>query len=663
MKKTIAFYDTECYPNYWLLKIRPVGCPVITFRLREGERFTTQQVDKIISVFSVYTVVSFNGIKYDVPMISAALAKYTPEQLKYLNDEIIVHKVKAWELGLPDWKPADHIDIMEVLPGAGGQKQYAGRIHYKTMRDLPYDPDHTLVGGEFDEVDIYCENDLDVLQALYDAVRPQLRQRQMFTERYGIDLRSKSDAQMAETVLKYRCELATGRRIYKADIDYSLQFHCDVPDFIGYSLPQLNHALQMVRESVFKIDHHGRVAMPPQLENLKITIGNSVYEMGLGGLHSKEEKLVAVSDENNQVLMPDVAAYYPNLMINSGKFPPALGQHFVSEFKGITEERLKKYKPLVKKLKAAGLAEGDLEYDDAITGDGGIKIMINGTFGKTNSPYGVLYAPQMFVQTTIPGQLSLLMLIEWYEHYQIPVISANTDGLVVLCPRDKIDLHKQIVSEWERRTNLTMETVEYKSIYARDVNSYFAISDRGEIKRKGEYAKSGLIEKKNPDTEICSDAVAAFLACGTPLLETLLTCRDIRQFVTIVKVAGGGVKLWGVGASKHTLVRDMVDVLIRNGWVKSGRKWVRNGVECDPRSAYEQCFAPQRREYLGKVVRWYYSDQAPGTIVYESNGNTVGMSEGAKPAMVLPDEFPSDIDYLWYLNKAQNILKDIGYSC
>jgi hypothetical protein len=29
--------------------------------------------------------------------------------------------------------------------------------------------------------------------------------------------------------------------------------------------------------------------------------------------------------------------------------------------------------------------------------------------------------------------------------------------------------------------------------------------------------------------------------------------------------------------------------------------------------------------------------------------------------MTLPDEFPSDIDYAWYIQKADDMLRDLGY--
>lgn len=658
--RELAFYDTECYPNYWLLKLKPRDGVTQSFRIFAGQSFDHQQLAAIRAAFETYTTVSFNGNNYDVPMISGALMGFTVKQLKWLNDQLIVHKQKHWEMELVRWEPADHIDVMEVAPGAGGLKQYAARIHYHTIRDLPYDPGHTLEGAEFMEVDSYCENDLDSLAALYDSLRPQVEQRVRLSARYGIDLRSKSDAQLAEAVLRVRCQHALGRKIYKPEVDWGMQFQYRVPPFIAYASPQLQRALELVREAVFRLDHNGNVAMPPQLENLEIAIGNSVYTMGIGGLHSQEKKLVVVSDEHHQVQMPDVASYYPSLMLNSGEYPPAMGRAFAEEFGQLKAERLAA-KAKQGQLKKAGTTNTP-EYHDTVADNEGGKIMINGTFGKTGSPYSVLFAPTMLMQTTITGQLSLLMLIEWLEHYGIPVVSANTDGLVTKCPRPLLTTCNALIDEWQRRTGLEMEIEDYRALYARDVNSYFAISAKGDVKRKGEYAKAGLLEKKNPDVEICSDAVAALLANGTPLRDTIFACRDIRKFVTIQKVAGGGVKLWGEGPRKDARVRDMVPVLEVNGWLKAGRQWTKIGIgTMSAQDAYKLCFAPQRPEYLGKVVRWYYGTQSPGPIVYATNGNTVSLSYGSCPCMTLPSEFPADVDFDWYIKKAESILVDIGY--
>lgn len=662
----VAFYDTECYPNYWLLKFRPRKAAVYTFRLYAGQSFSPADAARIRLLFEAFTTVSFNGNGYDVPLITGALMGYTPEQLKWLNDQIIVYKVRPWDLNLPEWSPVDHIDIMEVIPGAGSQKLFAGRIHYKTMRDLPYEPGTYLTPEQIANVDEYCENDLGQLEALYDEVTPQIKLRAKYGARYGLDLRSKSDAQMSEAVIKRRCEQLLGQKIYKPVIDWAFVFRYRTPDFIAFATPQLQHVLGLVQESIFRLNEPGTltkgkaVAMPPQLEGLTVTLGQTTYSIGIGGLHSKDETAAYVAEETHVLRDADVRGYYPNQMIKSGEVPPALGQPFMEIFRDIVHDR-DACKARVAELKAAKQTDTP-EYEEAATGNDGGKIMSNGTFGKTGSPHSVLWAPTMMIQTTLNGQLSLLMLIEWHEHYGIPIISANTDGIVMRCPKDKLHVSDALIKEWERRTGLEMEFTEYRGLYMRDVNNYFAVKTDGSVKRKGEYAPASLIMKKSPDVEICSDAVAEFLSNGTPILYTISACRDIRKFVTIQKVTGGAVKMWGEGPRKGALVRDMVPTLQACGWAKEGRLWRRGDVLAPAATAYSACFEPQRPEYLGKVVRWYYGTNAPGPIVYASNGNTVSLSYGAQPCMTLPDEFPADIDYAWYITKAENILVDIGKS-
>jgi hypothetical protein len=43
-----------------------------------------------------------------------------------------------------------------------------------------------------------------------------------------------------------------------------------------------------------------------------------------------------------------------------------------------------------------------------------------------------------------------------------------------------------------------------------------------------------------------------------------------------------------------------------------------------------------------------------------STGNKVGKTEGARPVMSLPLEFPQDIDFEWYIREAIGLLYDCG---
>lgn len=663
--KPVALFDTESFPNYWLLKFRVQNGPLYTFQLRAGESLSPIDVSRVLTLFGLFTVVSFNGIYYDCPMISCALAGFTAEQLKWMSDQLIGEGRKPWELGdSAGWRPPDHIDIMEVLPGSGSQKQYAGRIHCKTMRDLPYDDRTWLNEAQIVEVDSYCENDLSVLEALYQALAPQLEIRVRLGSRWGIDLRSCSDAQVGERVIKAGCEQILCQRIYKPEIDWNIRFRYEIPHFIDFCAPELQRALQLIRESIFALGPSGHVVLPEQLEGLEIPIGKTIYRLGIGGLHSKDKRVVHRSDNDFILRDNDVRGYYPRLILNSGHWPPALGPAFRDAYGAIVSERDadKAEEKRLKKLgntKDPSFVEGYAAYS---RNEGG-KVASNGPFGKLGSPFSILFAPEMLIHTTLTGQLSLLMLAEWHEMQGIQVVSANTDGILIRCPRAKVAVSESIIDYWQKKTGLEMETKEFKAIYMRDVNNYVGIplDETEEIKRKGEYARSGLIEKKNPDVEICGDAVAEFLAKGTPVAFTVAACRDIRKFVTVQKVTGGAVKLWGEGPRKEMKVADMTTVLLTNGWTKVGRKWTRDGIVTDARSAYCSCFAPQQPEYLGKVIRWYYGTRAPGTIIYNSNGNQVSLSYGAQPCMTLPDKFPSDVDYAWYIANCESMLKDVGY--
>ena len=201
------------------------------------------------------------------------------------------------------------------------------------------------------------------------------------------------------------------------------------------------------------------------------------------------------------------------------------------------------------------------------------------------------------------------MLIERLELAGIPVVSANTDGIVIKCPRAKLAECEDIVTAWELfDTGYSTEATEYSAMYSRDVNNYIAIKPDGTTKTKGVFATEGLM--KNPVATICTEAVIEKLVNGTPVGETIQASLDVRKFVVIRTVKGGAV-------------------------------W--------------------RDQELGKAVRWVHSPEGE-PIYYKTNGNKVATSEGAWPLMDLPDVFPDSlIDYEWYENKANEMLEEIGY--
>jgi hypothetical protein len=271
--------------------------------------------------------------------------------------------------------------------------------------------------------------------------------------------------------------------------------------------------------------------------------------------------------------------------------PKALGTPFLQVYQSIVERRMA--------AKKAG---------DKVTADT-LKIAVNGSFGKLGSKYSALYAPDLLIQTTITGQLALLMLIERMVALGVRVLSANTDGIVIHHKSSLEAAVKQVAWDWMLDTTYTLERTDYEVIASRDVNNYLAVKLDGTIKGKGCFAPTGL--QKNPDQPIVYAAVAQHIAMGYPIEQAIRDCKDIAQFCTVRRVTGGA-------------------------------QW--------------------RGTFLGKAVRFYLSTgvREDECIHYFTNSNRVPKSAGAMPLMTLPDTFPDDVDYDAYVRIAEKLLCEIG---
>lgn len=610
-KRPTCVCDTECLPGYWSIGFEDVDSNRrVVLELYEGHPLDRQ---RIANIFRNWRVVTFNGLHYDMPMIALAMTGADNETLKTANDQIIpgpgLVGLKAWEfydrwdVSLPPY--LDHIDLISVAPSAARDagsdtlftslKMYAAMMHSKRMQDMPYGHNTFIDAEKRAVIRGYHGNDLAVTKDLYHELQPQLQLRAEMSVEYGVDMRSKSDAQIGEAVVKVEVERQTGKRLYRPDI-VSGHIYFEAPAYIKFKTEYMQNVLQTILRARFYVRPTGYVEMPDEIKNLVIELGGQRFKMGIGGLHSQEANVSHFADDEWLIEDNDVTGYYPNLMINSGREPANMIGLFQPIFRRQVSERA-----AAKKAGKKAIAESR-------------KIVCNGLFGKTGSGFSIVYSPTMLIQTTIGGQLSILMLIEDCVLAGHQVISANTDGFVTKVRRDRYwDFRGRILS-WEENSGLEMEQTGYKSTHALSVNTYMAITTDGKVKRKGDFALSGRGQpaasglKKNPSVEICYDAVIAFIKDGTPLERTIRECQDIRKFVHSTKVQGGGYK---------------------------------------------------HGELIGKTVRWYYCDDDSAPIL-KMGGAKVARSEWAMPCMELPDELPSNINYPWYIREANAILNDVG---
>ena len=142
-------------------------------------------------------------------MIEAASQGFSNETLKKISDFLIVGKDgkgnqpwqarKQFGIGALQF---DHIDLIEVAPLMASLKIYAGRLHAPFLEDLPIEPDAEIQESDLEPMRSYCGKDLLDTELLFKQLEPEITLRAAMSDEYGVDLRSKSDAQIAEAVIK-----------------------------------------------------------------------------------------------------------------------------------------------------------------------------------------------------------------------------------------------------------------------------------------------------------------------------------------------------------------------------------------------------------------------------------------------------------------------------
>lgn len=646
--------DTEVFSNYLLVMFRKISDGKVIYFEKHNDEYLN--IPNILKILKEYTIGTFNGIGYDLPILEVAVAGMPNMSIKATSNLIIDEGLRPWQvrkqMGVPAIK-CNHIDLLEVAPSAGSLKVYAGRIHARRMMDLPIDPNAIIRKEDLPKLRHYCEIDNENTAGLYKKLIPEIKLRANLSKKYNIDVMSKSDAQIAEAVIKRELKDEYNVEVTRPKFEPGSQFYYKAPDNLKFETPEFqevydkyttepitllesgkcqiifnNKEVETLTKDDYDqywLDNPRRKKKPfedwkesQKQKQYSLKVNNTTYSLGIGGIHSCEKSTRHVADDKYMLRDYDVAAFYPEIILNNSLYPEHIGKPFLHIFRSLVERRL------ASKAKLKTLTKGTSEYEEHTTGNESGKIIINGTFGKLGSKWSFLYSPHLLAQVTITGQLTLLMLIERLHLAGAEVVSANTDGVVVKMLRDQESQIEDIVSQWEFDTSYTMESADYLSLNSRDVNNYVAVkvgdvngatdySDSTfKVKGKGDYAPQSdhyYMLRTNPSRGICSEAVKAYLKTGKPIDKTVRECTDITKFLSVRKVNGG--------------------------------------AEFDG-------------SYVGKVVRWYYSDESIDAMYYVTSGNKVPKTDGVKPMMELCDNVPDDLDYQWYIDEAYDMLKKLG---
>ena len=338
MREKIIF-DIEVSKNMFMVGFKKLDGKVL--QITTKTKLDKTQRMNIRKVISQYTLIGFNSSRYDNPMLLKALEGATTMELFKMSERIIKDNMPTFmvmrDFDLEPIRDMDTIDLMPPQPAVFASLKSLGvRLNSPKLQELPYAYDKVLSDKEIEVIAKYNINDLDVTIDLYKAIEGRITMREAMSEQYGMDLRSKSDAQIAEALILK----GTGYRGSKPPVPKTVRYA--KPSYIEFKTPKMKELAKRLEDEIYKVNQkNGQIIAPTWLKDYDVTLGQTSYQLGIGGIHAKVKKLTITKDEDEVIVDADITSMYPSILIQNGLYPKHIGRKFFDTYKKIYDDRLK----------------------------------------------------------------------------------------------------------------------------------------------------------------------------------------------------------------------------------------------------------------------------------------------------------------------------------
>jgi DNA polymerase elongation subunit (family B) len=522
----IYIFDIECFINFFCVTFkRADNGKIFLYTIYDGVDRSINQLDELYKFIKADTnkwLVGYNSKYFDNQILNYIYRNY--DLFSILNTFEVTSNIHSFMMSVisndkTEYKyklPFKAVDLMRV--GNVEQKALklvAVNLNWPVIQDLPFKIDKRIEDNDLEILYKYNLNDVEITERLYNKLIKDINVRWEVSQKYGIDVMSESDSGMANRLLekmysdmsgisvKDLKEMRTNRNI--------IHYENIIFDDIFFYSPILQDLLKELKEKTwFK-------SQP--FFNKTIVFDGVRYKLGVGGLHSDDQPGIFESNDKVEIVDCDVASMYPSLIIQHRLFPAHLSKQFLELYKKIIVQRIE--------AKNAGN-----ETESYV-----LKICLNSVFGKTLYEHHWLYDPLVGLRVTINGQLYMLMLIDQLVKAGFKVISANTDGLVTIVPKEKEIEYKQICEEWCITTQFALEYTTYSRYIRRDVNNYITIKQDGSTKGKGDLLEIEKISlRQGIDKPIVSKALYEYFVHGKLITDTIYGEDNIYNFCVAKKV-------------------------------------------------------------------------------------------------------------------------------
>ena len=514
MENDIFIFDCEVFAHDWLFVFKEIATGEYTVIHNDN--------DAVVAFMERNPFLGgFNNKHYDNFILKGVMCGLTPEQIKEINDLIIVEEVNGWDIPvLREYRVYfDSFDLMDDCQVGLSLKAIEAHLGIPIEEtEVDFNITHRLSEKELQETIYYCKYDVDATEKLYHLRQAYLKNKvtlgkaRNLTDRQAMYM---TNAKLTSVYLKAQ----------KPEKPWD--------DERNYQYPE-KLLRQYIPQGVFDFFDRMKDDRIPNDElfssKLEIMVGVCPCTIAYGGIHGAIPTYVEEATETRTIRNKDVASYYPHLMTLMGYCSRNMPSPKM--FEDTLEERV------------AAKKAGDKATANAL------KLVLNTTYGamlngKDGTAFNDLYDPLMGRSVCISGQLFLLELSEHLiaECPTLKIIQLNTDGIMVSFDHEDEAKYQEITQEWQDRTGFELEEDFIRKIVQKDVNNYVEVpADGGEPKVKGGQLVRGIAPAGafniNNNAVVVARAIKQYFIDGTPPEETIAASENILDFQLIAKAGG-----------------------------------------------------------------------------------------------------------------------------
>lgn len=531
MENDIFIFDCEVFAHDWLFVFKEIATGEYTVIHNDN--------DAVVAFMERNPFLGgFNNKHYDNFILKGVMCGLTPEQIKEINDLIIVEEVNGWDIPiLREYRVYfDSFDLMDDCQVGLSLKAIEAHLGIPIEEtEVDFNITHRLSEKELQETIYYCKYDVDATEKLYHLRQAYLKNKvtlgkaRNLTDRQAMYM---TNAKLTSVYLKAQ----------KPEKPWN--------DERNYQYPE-KLLRQYIPQEVFDFFDRMKDDRIPNDElfssKLEIMVGVCPCTIAYGGIHGAIPTYVEEATETRTIRNKDVASYYPHLMTLMGYCSRNMPSPKM--FEDTLEERV------------AAKKAGDKATANAL------KLVLNTTYGamlngKDGTAFNDLYDPLMGRSVCISGQLFLLELSEHLiaECPTLKIIQLNTDGIMVSFDHEDEAKYQEITQEWQDRTGFELEEDFIRKIVQKDVNNYVEVpADGGEPKVKGGQLVRGIAPAGafniNNNAVVVARAIKQYFIDGTPPEETIAASENILDFQLIAKAGGKYSQCYHLVDGKKVIVQ------------------------------------------------------------------------------------------------------------